>query len=133
MWPVRSAIRVRTAPRYGCTSSVLSVRPAREIRPKLICGEKHSLADILKSGVACHSFSHPRRDIRNRITDHFDDFDLIIGNFVMREFGAEPWRFGAADYLSATADHRIALRGDKPVVARWDESSCMKRVWLKLL
>jgi hypothetical protein len=46
---------------------------------------------------------------------------LVIGNFVMREFGAEPWRFGVADYLSATADHSIALRGDKPVVARWDD------------
>jgi len=26
--------------------------------------EKHSLADILKSGVACHRFSHPGRDIQ---------------------------------------------------------------------
>ena len=51
----------------------------------------------------------------------FDWAGLVIGNFVMREFGAEPWRFGVADYLSATADHRIALRGDKPVVARWDD------------
>jgi hypothetical protein len=23
--------------------------------------------------------------------------------------------------VSATADHRISLRGDKPVVARWDD------------
>ena len=30
-------------------------------------------------------------------------------------------RGGAADYLSATADHRIALRGDKPVAARWHD------------
>jgi uncharacterized protein (TIGR02679 family) len=51
----------------------------------------------------------------------FDWAGLVIGNFVMREFGAEPWRFGTADYLLATADHRIALRGDKPVVARWDD------------
>ena len=43
-----------------------------------------------------------------------------IGNFVMREFGAKPWRFGTADYLSATADHEMALPGHKPVVARWD-------------
>lgn len=50
----------------------------------------------------------------------FDWAGLVIGNFVMREFAAEPWRFGTPDYLSATADHRIALRGDKPVVARWD-------------
>lgn len=39
----------------------------------------------------------------------------------MREFGAEPWRFETADYLAATADHRMALRGDKYVVARWDD------------
>jgi uncharacterized protein (TIGR02679 family) len=50
----------------------------------------------------------------------FDWAGLVIGNYVMREFGAEPWRFGTPDYLSATADHRIALRGNKPVVARWD-------------
>jgi uncharacterized protein (TIGR02679 family) len=58
---------------------------------------------------------------RLRYHGDFDWAGLVIGNFVMREFGAEPWRFGVADYLSATADHRIALRGDKPVVARWDD------------
>ncbi|MGC2032223.1 MAG: TIGR02679 family protein, partial [Steroidobacteraceae bacterium] len=51
----------------------------------------------------------------------FDWAGLVIGNFVMRAFGAKPWRFGTPDYLSATADHRIALRGNKPVVARWDD------------
>ena len=51
----------------------------------------------------------------------FDWAGLVIGNFVMREFGAEPWRFETADYLAATADHRMALRGAKPVVARWDD------------
>lgn len=58
---------------------------------------------------------------RLRYHGDFDWAGLVIGNFVMREFGAEPWRFGTADYLSATADYRIALRGDKPVVARWDD------------
>jgi uncharacterized protein (TIGR02679 family) len=58
---------------------------------------------------------------RLRYHGDFDWAGLVIGNFVMREFGAEPWRFGVVDYLSATADHRIALRGDKPVVARWDD------------
>ena len=61
----------------------------------------------------------------NGATLHYHgDFDwpgLTIGNFVMREFNAKPWRFGTADYLSAAADHAIALRGDKPVVARWDD------------
>ena len=53
------------------------------------------------------------------------DFDwggLTIGNFVMREFGAKPWRFGTADYLAATAEHGIALPGGRPVVAQWDDA-----------
>ena len=66
------------------------------------------LAQLAANGAALH---------------YHGDFDwpgLIIGNFVMREFGATPWRFGTADYLSATAGHEMALREDKPVVARWD-------------
>jgi uncharacterized protein (TIGR02679 family) len=58
---------------------------------------------------------------RLRYHGDFDWPGLVIGNFVMREFGAEPWRFGTADYLSATAEHGIALRGDRPIVARWDD------------
>lgn len=58
---------------------------------------------------------------RLRYHGDFDWAGLVIGNFVMREFGAEPWRFGTADYLSAAADHGIALRGDRPVAARWDD------------
>ena len=57
---------------------------------------------------------------RLRYHGDFDWAGLVIGNFVMREFGAEPWRFGKADYLAATAEHGIALRGGKPVVAHWD-------------
>jgi uncharacterized protein (TIGR02679 family) len=61
------------------------------------------------------------------------DFDwpgLQIGNYVMREFGARPWRFGAADYLAAVRmaprpGHR--LKGIE-VLATWDEelTSLMK-------
>src|SRR3984885_9596715 len=36
---------------------------AAQSRYTLVPCEKHSLADILKSGVACHRFSHPRCDI----------------------------------------------------------------------
>jgi uncharacterized protein (TIGR02679 family) len=54
------------------------------------------------------------------------DFDwpgLHIGNYMMREFDARPWRFGAADYLAAVRaaprpGHR--LRGVE-VLASWDE------------
>jgi uncharacterized protein (TIGR02679 family) len=57
---------------------------------------------------------------RLRYHGDFDWAGLTIGNFVMREFGAEPWRFGEADYLAATAERGIALAGGKPVVAQWD-------------
>jgi uncharacterized protein (TIGR02679 family) len=62
------------------------------------------------------------------------DFDwpgLVIGNTVMRVFGASPWRFGAADYLAAVnvaprPGHR--LRGPE-VLASWDAdlTSAMKK------
>jgi uncharacterized protein (TIGR02679 family) len=58
---------------------------------------------------------------RLRYHGDFDWAGLIIGNFVVREFGAEPWRFRTTDYLAATAKHGIALRGGKPVVAEWDD------------
>jgi hypothetical protein len=57
---------------------------ATQSRYTLVPCEKHSLSDILKCGVACHRFSHPRRDIRNRITDCFDDFDLCFGGNAKR-------------------------------------------------
>ena len=55
------------------------------------------------------------------------DFDwpgLRIGNTIMREFGARPWRFGAVDYLAAVGvaprpGHR--LKGME-VLASWDEA-----------
>jgi uncharacterized protein (TIGR02679 family) len=54
------------------------------------------------------------------------DFDwpgLRIGNHVMREYGAKPWRFGTADYLAAvrTAPSPTHSLGGKAVEASWDE------------
>jgi hypothetical protein len=43
---------------------------------------------------------------------YYGDFDwpgLRVGNYVMREFGAEPWRFGVADYIAAV--RAAAVRG----------------------
>jgi uncharacterized protein (TIGR02679 family) len=57
---------------------------------------------------------------RLRYHGDFDWPGLAIGNFVMRAFGAEPWRFGTADYLSAPAEHGVALSGEQ-VMARWDD------------
>jgi uncharacterized protein (TIGR02679 family) len=53
------------------------------------------------------------------------DFDwpgLRIGNYVMREFGAEPWRFGVTDYIAAVravASAGQSLKG-KTAEAAWD-------------
>jgi uncharacterized protein (TIGR02679 family) len=57
---------------------------------------------------------------RLRYHGDFDRGGLLIGNFVMREFGAQPWRFGTTDYLAAITQHGIALREGKTVAAQWD-------------
>lgn len=55
------------------------------------------------------------------------DFDwpgLRIGNHIVRNHGAEPWRFGATDYAAAAgkmSEERHALHG-KPVEALWDDT-----------
>lgn len=55
------------------------------------------------------------------------DFDwpgLRIANHVIRDYGAKPWRFNAADYAAAIARRsgdRHSLRG-KAVEALWDDS-----------
>lgn len=51
------------------------------------------------------------------------DFDwpgLHIGNYLMRELGARPWRFGTADYLAADARSGKRLEPAKQVQALWD-------------
>jgi uncharacterized protein (TIGR02679 family) len=53
------------------------------------------------------------------------DFDwpgIRIANLVMRAFGARPWRFGAADYISsADASPGVDLQGT-PIAAQWDSA-----------
>jgi uncharacterized protein (TIGR02679 family) len=55
------------------------------------------------------------------------DFDwpgVTIANIVLRDYAAQPWRFGAADYLAAIGPaqaHQGSLYG-RPSVAVWDES-----------
>ncbi len=52
------------------------------------------------------------------------DFDwpgIAIGNLVMREFGAKPWRFSACDYDAGANRIPVARRlGDAWVEADWD-------------
>jgi uncharacterized protein (TIGR02679 family) len=66
---------------------------------------------------------------RARLCYH-GDFDwpgLHIGNTVMREFGAHPWRFGATDYAAAV--QTVSGLGQpltgKGVDAMWDEALTM--------
>lgn len=58
---------------------------------------------------------------RLRYHGDFDWPGVNIGNFVMQAFGAMPWRFGAADYLSACPDDGLELRAEECVEARWDD------------
>ena len=59
---------------------------------------------------------------RLRYHGDFDWPGLRIGNQVMREHDAEPWRFGAVDYLAAvrTAPSPTLPLGGKAVEASWD-------------
>lgn len=59
---------------------------------------------------------------RLRYHGDFDWPGLRIGNHIMREHGAEPWRFGAIDYLAAvqTAANPAHSLAGNPVEASWD-------------
>ncbi|KFC69068.1 hypothetical protein FG93_03693 [Bosea sp. LC85] len=59
---------------------------------------------------------------RLRYHGDFDWPGVRIGNHVMREHGAEPWRFGAVDYLAAvqTAPNPAHSLKGNPVEASWD-------------
>lgn len=60
---------------------------------------------------------------RLRYHGDFDWPGLIIGNRVMREFGAQPWRYGMVDYRAAVAaaetENRHPLTGTR-IDAEWD-------------
>jgi uncharacterized protein (TIGR02679 family) len=59
---------------------------------------------------------------RLRYHGDFDWPGLRIGNYIMREYGARPWRFGAVDYLAAvkvTPRPGHHLRGVE-AIASWD-------------
>lgn len=64
---------------------------------------------------------------RLRYHGDFDWPGLRIGNRVMREHDAEPWRFGAIDYLAAvqTAPNPAHSLAGNPVEACWDGALTM--------
>lgn len=54
------------------------------------------------------------------------DYDVPgvhAGNFVMRAFGAAPWRFGAREYLAAVKQAKAAHDGFKPLEGKIAEAS----------
>jgi uncharacterized protein (TIGR02679 family) len=63
-------------------------------------------------------------DARLHYHGEFDWPGLGIGNRMMREYGALPWRFGAEDYLAAahTAPSPAHPLVGKPVEASWDKA-----------
>jgi uncharacterized protein (TIGR02679 family) len=65
-----------------------------------------------------------RAGARLRYHGDFDWPGVRIGNHVMREYGAQPWRFGAPDYAAAVQaaprpGHRLT---GAEVIAAWDET-----------
>ncbi len=59
---------------------------------------------------------------RLRYHGDFDWPGLRIANHVMRAFGAQPWRFGTTDYVTAvrtTVNQGLSLKGE-PIEASWD-------------
>ena len=60
-----------------------------------------------------------RAGARLRYHGDFDWAGLRIGNFVMRRFGAVPWRFCAPDYLQYAPRQGRTLEAPA-VTANWD-------------
>jgi hypothetical protein len=59
--------------------SLKTINPlAAQSRYALVPREEHSLTDIFESSVSSHRFSHTWRDLRDRVTNRFDDFDLCF-------------------------------------------------------
>jgi uncharacterized protein (TIGR02679 family) len=57
--------------------------------------------------------------------EYHGDFDwpgIQIGNFMMRELNASPWRFATPDYESACSGSNKALSRDAPIDASWDQN-----------
>jgi uncharacterized protein (TIGR02679 family) len=74
--------------------------------------QQELLAQLMQAGARLH---------------YHGDFDwagVRIGNYVVREYGARPWRFGATDYVDAVqAAPALELRLEGPEAnASWDEA-----------
>jgi uncharacterized protein (TIGR02679 family) len=114
--PPRLAVAGR--PVYVCENPNLVAVAADRLGPRcapLVCTEgmpaaaqRTLLAQIAKAGTQL--FYH----------GDFDWPGIRIANVVMRDFGAAPWRFGAADYAAAAGTASGQALTGAPVAASWD-------------
>jgi uncharacterized protein (TIGR02679 family) len=61
---------------------------------------------------------------RGALLEYHGDFDwpgIQIGNFMMRELKASPWRFATTDYESACSGINKSLHRDARIDATWDQ------------
>lgn len=139
---VSDGVGVTGEPAYASLRRLLRSPPAWEVagRRVHVC-ENPNLVAIAADhlGASCAPLvctdgmpAAAQRRLLSRLADagaqlaYHGDFDwpgVRIGNHVLREFGAQPWRFCARDYEAAVGATRASpflLKGD-PVEACWDE------------
>jgi uncharacterized protein (TIGR02679 family) len=140
--PGPGAARTLGEPQYWSLRRLLRQPPAWRVagRDVFVCENPNLLAlaaDVL--GASCAPLlctdGMPAAAQRALLTQlrhagarlhYHGDFDwpgIGIGNRLMRDFGASPWRFRSSDYLAALAEParpRASLQGS-PVAASWDE------------
>lgn len=130
-------------PAYASLRSLLRSPPRLDVagREVYVCENPNLLAiaaDILGAGCAplvctdgmpaaaqrCLLSELVQSGARLNYHGDFDWPGLGIGNRMMREYGALPWRFGADDYLAAahTAPSPTHPLVGKPVEASWDKA-----------
>ena len=134
------ALAAAGEPAYLSLRALLRSPPAWELQgsPVFVCENANLVAIAADAlGAQCAPLvctdgmpAAAQRALLHQLTEagamlrYHGDFDwpgIAIGNFVMRQFGATPWRFGASDYATAAtgiSDGRPA--GDGAVVADWD-------------
>ncbi|WP_245428299.1 TIGR02679 family protein [Kumtagia ephedrae] len=152
--PVRNAESGRWLPgepAYASLRSLLRSPPSWDVADRTVhvCENPNLLAiaaDRLGAGCAplvctdgmpaaaqrCLLSQLAQAGARLRYHGDFDWPGLRIGNHFMREHGAQPWRFGAADYLSAVRTTAAQSLGGKAVEASWDgalKSPCKTSAW----
>lgn len=109
--------RVRGQPVFVCENANLLAIAADRLGSScaaLVCTDGMPAAS---QRTLLHQLADQGAELR-----YHGDFDwpgLRIGNFILRSFGAVPWRFCSADYEAHPGHRGRPLQG-RPVVAAWD-------------